>query len=102
MQSSRRAWCLQTVRPNVQKMLQAVGATVEGEEALTELTRTPQPVGAITGTGVLPKAEEGGPVTRTAEEGGPTGATTGASNTRWWRGRGGERRCYDEGQQEGQ
>ncbi len=99
------SWCARKPwKLNAQKTLQTLQAVImEGDGVLTDLSHTPGPLDlhATTGTGELQEAGEG-PITCTAEEGGPAGVTAGASNTRWWRGRGEERRCYDKGQQEGQ
>lgn len=113
-QSNKTAWRLQTTsqcarqpqKLNAQKMLQtlqAAGSTVEEEGVLTDPSTTPGPLvlHTTTGTGEVQEAGEG-PITCTAEEGGPEEVTAGASSTRWSRGRGEERRCYDKGRQEGQ
>lgn len=113
-QSNKTAWRLQTTsqcarqpqKLNAQKMLQtlqAAGSTVQEEGVLTDPSTTPGPLvlHTTTGTGEVQEAGEG-PITCTAEEGGPEEVTAGASSTRWSRGRGEERRCYDKGRQEGQ
>lgn len=108
-QCKRWSWSLQMISPhtsqvwkhNAQKTTpQVVEATV-GEGVLTDLHHRLGPLDRhdTIGKVEVQGAEEEELITCAAEVEGHAGDTAGAATTRWWRG--GERRSYDKGQQEG-
>lgn len=86
-------------------MVQTVRAAVviaEGDGVPPDLPHTAEALARHDTTGTAGRqGTEEGPTTCTAEVGDTIEVMAGVSNTRWWKERGGGRRCYDKGQKEG-